>query len=128
MGRKGNVLTKANAKPVGVEVPSAVSLSVAQVWVTQGDWGCHPGVSGLEGGRPLGKQSFPKLVQRYLGSRWVRGGTQLCLSIGVLVPPGLSLPLKSRRPSRGQAEQGLWKVTRCFQDKRQVSGRWVLRA
>lgn len=35
--------------------------------------------------------------------------------------PALNLPLKSRRPSCGQAEQGLWKVTRCFQDKPQAA-------
>lgn len=36
-------------------------------------------------------------------------------------PLGLNLPLKSRWPSCGQAEQSLWKVTRCFQDKPQVA-------
>lgn len=69
----------------------------------------------------MGEQSFPNLHSKRV---WIQGGCMMepsSVSYLRVGPPALNLPLKSRRPSCGQAEQGLWKVTRCFQDKPQVA-------
>lgn len=117
MGRKGKVLTKNTTICCDCQNGSSAGCT--------GCLGCRPGVSGLEGGRAR-KAKLPQ-VSPDVSRRKVHGGAQLSLPLGVLVPwtePRFETQLA--KPCTG--EQGLWKVTRCFQDKRQVSGRWVLQA